>query len=103
MLSTIVKNAIGKESFTVGARAGYTLPYRVMCQAIAIYYSSVCAHGIAQAKRLHVFELLYFVGQHERQCIMYSLDLCVSCSTYLAIFMAHECSREALNFHRITS
>ena len=28
---------------------------------------------------------------------MYSLELHVSCSTYLAIFKAHEGSREALN------
>ena len=44
----------------------------------------------------------YFVGQRE-EIIMYLLDLCVSCSTYLMIFMAHEGSREALNFCRITS
>ena len=48
----------------------------------------------------HVFEPLYsvHVRHRERQLIMYSLDVCASCSTHLAIFMAHEGSREALNF-----
>ena len=45
-----------------------------------------------------MFEQLYFVGQRERQPLMYSLGICVSYSTYLVIFMAHNGSREALNF-----
>ena len=47
-----------------------------------------------------MFEQFYFVGQRERQLIMYSLDICMSYSTYLAIFKAHSGSRarEALNF-----
>ena len=36
-------------------------------------------HGIT---RLHMYKQLYFVGQHENQLIMYSLDL--------VIFMVHE-------------
>ena len=44
-----------------------------------------------------MFEQLYFVGQREGQLnIMYSLDKCVSYSiTYLAIFMAHNSSRDS--------
>ena len=54
MLSTIVKNAIGKESFMVGACAGYTLPYIVMCQAIAIYYEYVCTWNCASQETAYV-------------------------------------------------
>ena len=43
--SRMVNSAIGKGSFTVGARRRYTLLYIVMCQAIAIY-SHVRAHGL---------------------------------------------------------
>ena len=59
-----------------------------------------CGYGITFliAKRLHLFEQLYIVGQHEKHLVMYSLDLCVSYFAYLAIFMTHEGSREALNF-----
>ena len=47
-----------------------------------------------------MFELLYFVQHHERQLILYSLDLRVSCSTYLTVFMAYE---GTLNFPIITT
>ena len=66
-------------------------------QAIAIYIIIIAArrYGIMW---LHMFELLYSVQHHEGQLIAYSLDLHISCSTHLAIFMDHEGSREALNF-----
>ena len=43
-------------------------------------------YDITWAKRLQAFEQLHFVRQHERQLIMYSLDICVIYSIYLVIF-----------------
>ena len=45
-----------------------------------------------------VFKELYLVQQRERQLKTYSLDLCVSYSTFLATFMVHNGFREALIF-----
>ena len=52
------------------------------------------------AERLHVFELLYFVGQPERQLIMYSLNLWASCSTHLVISWPMKVP-EAQNFAKL--
>ena len=87
------------------ARARYTLPHIVMCtnslQAIAIILYS--GHVDMAVRKPRDYACLncstYFVGQRKDQLIMYSLDLCVSCFTYLAIFMAHQGSREALKFY----
>ena len=67
-------------------------------QAIAICSCAWIWHYVG-----HVFELVYnysdlFDIVKGRQLMMYLLDKCVSCSTHLAIFMAHEGSREVLNF-----
>ena len=53
---------------------------------IAKLYKAMYGYDITWAKRLQAFEQLHFVRQHERQLIMYSLDICVIYSIYLAIF-----------------
>ena len=96
---------VGKGSFTAGACADHIiLPFIVMynnSQTIAIYniIIAACGYGITW---LHMFELLYSVQHCEGQLIVYSLDLHISCSTHLVIFMDHEGSGEALNFPIIT-
>ena len=65
---------------------------------LAIYSHTWIWHYVNQETQRRAFEQLYFVGQHERQLIMYLLDICMSYSTYLVIFTAHNFSRKALNF-----
>ena len=56
--SRMVNNAIGKGSFMVWhAHIIHTLPYIDMWTCSYIYsYAYTCAHGIANAMRLHVFD-----------------------------------------------
>ena len=70
--SWTVNNTIGKGCLRL-RHAHIVCCHTVMCnnsQAIAIIVTR--GYGITKAKRLHVLDLLYTVGHHERQLILYS-------------------------------